>query len=236
MAAAAGPTAGKKEKLKLTACTVDDSAGKVVAGGPTFEVMINPSQYRHDRGISYSDQKPLGSVASPKAFSSFNDEEVSFDEIVIDGTGAVRVENSREMYPDVETQMKSLTDIIYKYSGEKHEPPWVRLLWGSLIFFGRLKSMSVTYTLFTPGGHPLRAKVRLSFVGAMSPEQESLVTKRSSPDLSHQVMVIEGDTLPLLCHRIYGDSLYYSKVAETNGLTNFRRLTPGTRLWFPPLA
>ncbi len=57
------------------------------------------------------------------------------------------------------------TSIVYKYDGSNHEPNHVRVLWGNLIFFGRLESMSVEYTLFKPGGEPLRAKIKLSFSG-----------------------------------------------------------------------
>jgi len=49
------------------------------------------------------------------------------------------------------------------------------------------------------------------------------------------VQVRDGDTLPLLCERIYGDSRYYMAVARFNGLRQFRALTPGMALHFPPL-
>ena len=45
----------------------------------------------------------------------------------------------------------------------------------------------------------------------------------------------EGDSLPLMCHRIYGDARYYLEVARTNALVDFRSLRPGTELLFPPL-
>jgi nucleoid-associated protein YgaU len=58
----------------------------------------------------------------------------------------------------------------------------------------------------------------------------------SSPDLTHLITVKAGDTLPLLCDRIYRDSGYYMEVARINGLSSFRNLQPGTTLKFPPLA
>ena len=69
----------------------------------------------------------------------------------------------------------------------------------------------------------------------MSTKEQELAANRSSPDLSHLVEVRDGDTLPLLCDRIYGDAAYYVDVARFNGLDNFRQLTPGVRLHFPPL-
>jgi len=135
----------------------------------------------------------------------------------------------------VKTQIGNLKGVIYKYDGNEHEPRIVRLLWGSLSFIGRLQSMSVQYTLFKPGGEPLRAKISLSFINYMSNAEESLRADRRSPDLTHVVEVRAGDTLPLLCYRIYKDCSYYTEIARINNITSFRDLQPGVKLSFPPL-
>jgi nucleoid-associated protein YgaU len=57
----------------------------------------------------------------------------------------------------------------------------------------------------------------------------------SSPDLTHIRMVKDGDTLPLMSFRIYGDSKYYLEVAKANNITNFRKLTVGRKIFFPPI-
>lgn len=223
------------KKLKITSCTVDD-AGNIKAGGSSFEVQINPAEYTHNYQINYSEEAHLGGLNKKNAFSSLEPEGVTFNKIVIDGTGAIPSADPDAAPVDVRSQIKLLTSIVYRYSGQQHETPWVRLVWGSLIFFGRLKTMSTKYTLFKPNGEPLRAEVDLAFGGAMSAQEEALRANRSSPDLSHKVTVVAGDTLPLLCYRIYRDSSYYPEVARFNRLTDFRRLTPGTSLLFPPLG
>ena len=38
-----------------------------------------------------------------------------------------------------------------------------------------------------------------------------------------------------MCFKIYGDPRYYLDVARANRIDNFRKLTPGTRIFFPPL-
>ncbi len=220
---------GLKKKLKLSPCTVDDSGNVTVDDGSAFEVMLNPSSYSHSYSIGYNKKEALGQLASDTKFSGIKPEKVGFD-IVIDGTGVVELGGD-----DVKTQVKSLTGIVYKYDGNNHEPNHVRLLWGSLIFFGRLESMSVEYTLFKPSGEPLRAKIKLGFTGFMSKEEEALRANRSSPDLSHQIEVKAGDTLPALCYRVYKDSSYYLEVAKANNITNFRDIAPGSKLHFPPL-
>ena len=153
-------------------------------------------------------------------------------DLILDGTGVVVLIGMS----DVKTMVQNLMDVVYKYIGTNHEPNHVRLLWGSLIFFGRVESIGVDYTLFKPSGEPLRAKLQLTFVGWMSDQEASLKANRSSPDLTHIVEVKAGDSLPLLCYRIYKDSAYYMEVARVNNITNFRDLKPGLKLRFPPLG
>ncbi len=221
---------GSKKKLKISPCTVDDSGNVTVDDGSSFEVMLNPSSYSHAYSIGYNKKEAIGQLGSDTKFSGIKPEKVNFD-VVVDGTGVVESSDAS----DVKTQVKELTDIVYKYDGGEHEPSHVRVLWGSLIFFGRLETMSVEYTLFKPSGEPLRAKIKLSFSGFMSKEEEALRANRSSPDLSHLIEVKAGDTLPLLCYRVYKDSSYYMEVAKVNNLTNFRDIAPGSKLHFPPL-
>lgn len=220
---------GEKKRLAISPCIED--AGKIsVDEGTLFEVMVNPSSYSHAHSISYNKKEAMGRAGAETKFGTVGAEKIKFD-IVLDGTGVVDVAG----VPDVKTQVQQLSDIVYKYNGDKHETNIIRLLWGSLIFFGRLNSMSIEYTLFKPSGEPLRAKIKLAFSSFLSKEEEALQANRQSPDLTHYVEVKAGDTLPLLCHRIYNDSGYYLEVAKVNNLTSFRELVPGSTLHFPPL-
>jgi len=223
---------GVKKRLRISPCKLDESGNVEVDDSAAFELMLNPSSYSHAYSINYSNKEALGRLGSDSKFSGVNPEKVNFD-IVIDGTGVVVAASGKT--PDVKTQVKSLSTIVYQYDGDTHEPNHLRVLWGSLIFFGRLDSMDVEYTLFKPDGEPLRAKIKLAFSGFISKEEEALRANRSSPDLSHIIEVKAGDTLPLLCYRVYKDSSYYMEVASANNLTHFRDIKPGTKLHFPPL-
>lgn len=218
-------------KLSISPCTVDDK-GNITVKSNKFEVMLNPSSYSHNFTIIYNKKTGFGATGSSLKFSNAEPETVSFD-IVLDGTGLVEMTNGAK---DVKTQIQKLNDIVYKYDGKVHEPDHVRLLWGSFIFFGRLNTLSTDYSLFMPTGEPLRAKLKMSFSGFVSKNEEALIANRSSPDLTHIIEVKAGDSLPLLCYRIYGDSSYYQKVAQFNGISNFRDIKPGARLNFPPLG
>ncbi len=238
---------GQKKKLSIARCSVSNgiiSPSRAETG--IFEVMLNPSDFNHQHSISYtgndgksgsfgkSAPQALGRPSVESKFSVYNPEKVTFS-LMIDGTGVVDLSSRRGGSSDVKAQIGKLKDIVYKYIGNDHQPSVVRVLWGDFIFYGRLDSLSVDYTLFKPSGEPLRAKVTLSFTSYVSDAEGALKANRSSPDLTHVVVVKSGDTLPLLCYRIYKDCSYYLEVARVNGLTNFRDIKPGSRLHFPPL-
>ncbi len=198
-----------------------------------FKVQINPSEFSQRREISYNKDATQGQNTSTPRFSAVEPSTIEFT-IVFDGTGAVPDEGGQ--VPEVIDQIEKLSNIVYNYNSSAHEPPKVQISWGTLIFIGRLSVFDTQYTLFKPSGAPLRARCTLSFTGDATNTQANLEANRSSPDLSHSVLVVDGDTLPLLCLRIYGDARYYPEVAAHNGLRTFRRLQPGLRLDFPPLG
>ena len=218
------------KKLTISPCVIDPGGKVTVKESTKFEVMLNPASYKQNESIAYNKKKAIGQVESDPNFSGINPKKLDFS-IIIDGTGVV-ADASKD---DVKTQIDQLNDIVYKYKGDNHEPNHVRLLWGSLIFFGRLESMTINYTLFAPGGTPLRAEVTLSFSSFLTAKEEALLTNKKSPDMTHVVTIKAGDTVPHLCYRIYGDGAYYMQVARINNITNFRDIKPGTTLHFPPL-
>ena len=222
-------------KLTITRCDV--SGGKVSPASEQFKAAINPADIKQNYSISYSgsensDTAAIGkSAASPK-FERTNAQKLSFT-ITLDGTGVVEASGDTS----VSDQVNQLGSVVYDYQGKNHEPSVVEITWGSGMapFYGRLTKLDIDYTLFRASGEPLRAKVSLGFASFMTNKEEGLVAGRQSPDLTHRVQVAAGDTLPLLCKRIYDDPFQYLFVARENGLASFRQLEPGTILSFPPL-
>jgi hypothetical protein len=225
---------GKMERLSMKRYTIDNTGKISIDDSLSFTVMLNPADLKRNCSISYSQNKALGSRQQEPKFSAIGKETLAFS-IVIDGTGAVPAESPGAVR-DVATQLRQLSDVVYRDIAANKEISRVYLLWGKLSFHGRLESMATNYTLFTPSGIALRAKVDLSFAGATSAKEAELVADRASPDMSKVVEVHEGDTLALLCTKVYGDASYYLEVARANDLTNVRGpLKPGRMLVFPPL-
>lgn len=231
---AQGALAAQKTRLNLRRCILTPT-GQVLLGTEQFNAMINPASFSLDRSIKYAEDTRLGQIGNDMRFAAIEPETVKFD-LMLDGTGIVAPATPADAGKGVRQHLDDLVKVVYAYAGQRHEPGRVRILWGSFSFYGRLNTMNTQYMLFKPSGEPLRAKVALSFTRFMSAAEGSLAGNRSSPDLSHSVEVRAGDTLPLLCQRIYGDARHYLAVARFNGLAEFRRLAPGQRLHFPPLA
>jgi hypothetical protein len=223
-------TTGKMERMTIMAYLDENFKNKT---GSPFETMINPETYSHTHGISYTARKKLGGNTQASDFNQMANEKLSF-KIVLDSTGVVPLTDANKR-KDVKQMIKDLKSVVYDYQGKIHQPHFVEILWGSMLFKGRLENLSIEYKLFKSDGTPLRAYITLSFVGYVSEEIAAARANRSSPDMTHIVTIKEGDTILALCLRIYGKSKYYLKVAEYNNLTNFRYLSPGSRLSFPPL-
>jgi Uncharacterized protein containing LysM domain len=135
----------------------------------------------------------------------------------------------------VQKDVDRLRKMLTGYQGKSHEPYHLKLVWGSLVFTGRATELSLTHKLFNPDGQPIRTVAKVIFKKSIEEKKRARKEDKSSPDLTHKRTVKAGDTLPLLCYRIYGDPRYYLQVAQVNGLDNFRKLMPNTSLLFPPI-
>ncbi|TDR82772.1 CIS tube protein [Paludibacterium purpuratum] len=222
----------ERAALKIVAC--EEHNGMVMPSAPFISLQVNPSQVARAFTTCFTKSKPMGDAGAGRQFSHMQPGTLSFS-TVFDGTGVIPRPLFSLLPINVEDQIESLKLVVYDYKGTAHQPNIVQIVWGSQSFTGRLTRLNITYTLFRPSGSPLRATVELAFDEYISRKQRSLEISASSPDLSHMVEVRDGDTLPLLCQRIYGDSRYYAEVARFNGLQRFRSLPPGLQLHFPPL-
>lgn len=196
------------------------------AGEYTF--VVNPKPFKQGFKVSYDKPNVKGSSASNLKFKKVDPQKMTF-EFLFDATGVLG-----ESDP-VDDQLEDFKDLCYNYQGAIHSPYYLKLIWGKLLFDCRLTCMDVEYTFFKQDGTPLRAVVKATFTEFTDAKTIAKEENRSSPDLTHMRVVRQGDTLPLMCFDIYGDSSYYLKVAEYNRLSDVRELQPGQKLFFPPV-
>jgi hypothetical protein len=221
---------GKLEKIKILAYNNPDYADSHKVGD-TFTALINPESYVLDYKVEFTEGQGHGTSAATQRFNVKKPEEMSF-EFLFDSSGIIDGKPRENIYEDVENFKKMLLE----YDSDSHEPKHFKLVWGALIFKGRCNALTVTYKLFNPDGSPIRAVCKAGFKGSIEETLRVATENPQSPDLTHYRITREGDTLPLMCFNIYGDSKYYVEVARVNRLYNFRTLIPGTQLFFPPIV
>ena len=118
---------------------------------------------------------------------------------------------------------------------QKPSPPWVRFHWGAIVGFpAHIKSVSVKYTLFTPGGTPVRAvcTVQMEEMGGEAKGQNP--TSGALAARSVHTMV-DGDSLPSVAYAEYGDPTLWRVLAEANDIDDPMRLPAGRPLLVPAL-
>jgi len=116
-----------------------------------------------------------------------------------------------------------------------HAPPRVQLLWGSTVIQASAvaTSLQVTYTLFDVLGRPVRATAKMAFRQATSAAEQLGEMGLTSPDKSNVAVVREGDTLPAIAFREYGDATQWRVIAIANDIANPLALVPGASLVVP---
>jgi len=186
-----------------------------------FDVQINPETITLKKNIHYSDSRVMGKPRNKK-YNQQDADTLSFD-IHMDDTGIVP-----GLLP-IPLRIAQLETTVYDVNSETHEPNYAQVIWGTTVFLGRLSSLDYTYSLFRPDGSPLRVKVALSFQGQKD------ASEVHSPDLSRVIILKDGENIPFLCEKHYGDPSYCQDIARVNNLATFRNVKPGTRLLFPPL-
>ena len=221
---------GKLEKIKILAYNNPDYADSHKIGD-TFTAMVNPETYVLDYKVEFTEGQGTGTSAATQRFNVKKPEEMAF-EFLFDCTGIINGEKKASIHEEVE----AFKQMLLEYDSASHEPKHFKLVWGNFIFKGRCNSLSITYKLFNPDGSPIRAICKAGFKGSVEETLRVATENPQSADLTHYRTVKMGDTLPLMCYNIYGDSKYYLQVAGVNKLYNFRHLIQGTELFFPPMV
>jgi hypothetical protein len=215
---------GELEKLLIKAYTAPDYSGDPVS---EFKVFFNPEEYTRVYDVEFQREQGEGTTGSPVVFRKVKPQEYTL-KFLFDGTGV-----SGEKIDVYETIQEFFQ--VAGYDGEIHRPRFLKLIWGKLEIKCVLLKAEITYKMFHPDGTPLRAILNATFTENVDDSTRVAEANDSSPDLTHVRIVKEGDTLPLMTYRIYGDFSYYLEVARVNKLKNFRQLKAGERIFFPPM-
>ena len=233
---------GELTKLEIKAYS-DEQFNNEIANGE-FRALLNPEKYVFRYKVEQNNQQASGTSSSSPRYNKTPPEDLEL-EFIFDRTGVLinygEPANSSDDALSVDEGVGVADDVdlfkrvVFDYNGNEHRPNYLIISWGALLFKGVLTQMDITFKLFKADGTPLRATANAKFKGFIEDNLRVAIENNSSPDLTHVRVVQEGDTLPLMTYRIYGDSKYYLEVAKANRLSNFRTLKVGQKIFFPPI-
>jgi len=198
--------------------------------GVPFLAMFNPDSVAISEEINWSYHEQPGMQGTSVEYIRTKGRKFSV-ELLLDGTGV----NTNGVKVPVPAQVLLFRMATTTVVGDVHRPNHLLLQYGLLLIHCVLLSSTITYTMFDITGLPIRAKINASFAEVTQTGLMAVLAMLSSPDLTRQVQVKEGDKLPLLTYSIYKNQDYYLQVAKVNRLKNFRKLKAGTLLNFPPI-
>jgi hypothetical protein len=210
-----------------------DQKNNLVLGdavGSPYTVMFNPNNIAVKLQVDREETQAPGETSAPMRFKRIKPQDYSF-EFIIDGTGA-----NGEPVKDVPNEIAAFLNVVYKYDSETHQNRYVKILYGSVLLKCVLKSVDITYNLFTSAAVPLRAKVNATFTSCLDQELSEMINNPNSPDLTHKRTLKRSDKLIGLSNAIYNKNTYYLEVARANNFNTFRNLPEGTSVYFPPVA
>lgn len=134
-----------------------------------------------------------------------------------------------------------ITAIAGLFNVHKSDQPVVTFQWGppmlGFMYSVQLQSVSATYTRFHSSGMPTRAEVKISMMTKPS-LLGSIPTNPTSGGLPGRTthLLSDGESLQSIAQRHYGRPAMWRKIAEINGITDPRRVRPGTTIFLPSAA
>jgi len=131
-----------------------------------FKSSINPEDLTINNNITYNIAKGLGYAGGSLKYSSSEPSILSF-KLCFDSTGIHGVNT------DVESQLKQLHSLVYSYQDDTRSPYYLRVIWGTVDFKGRLANMVVNRVMFQTDGKTVRAYVNLSIIEALGAKSSS---------------------------------------------------------------
>ena len=218
---------GKREKMVIEAYEKPDFTSKV----SDYTFQLNPESYDRSvvQGVKEDTQRLSSGESAPANKAA--DQECLTLTFYIDSTGVV------PGCTDVLANIASLRKLGLDVNGTIHRSNYLKVRWGAdFLFCCVMVDLKTDFMLFKPDGTPVRAKLIAKFKQFTDPATKAKENNNSSPDLTHIKTVVDGDNLPMLCYKVYGDSRYYIQVAEYNGLIDFNTLVPNQRIIFPRLT
>jgi nucleoid-associated protein YgaU len=197
-------------------------------GSNVIDFCFNPTEYQLQKSNNFSDIAIPGLESPPIQFVRGNGEKLTVELLA----------DTSDTLEDVRNKYVTKVRDLMKIKPESHAPPIVRFVWGKSeehSFIGVIESLNITYTLFSPEGTPLRAKLSLTLKEYRTVDIQLKDRPRNSPDVEKTWVVRRGDKYSSIAAAVYRDPEQWRAIAEANQVKDPRVLRPGIVLTLPQI-
>lgn len=196
-----------------------------------IKAMFNPAKLTVSRSVNWPSQQAAKRDSPEMQFIGGEPATLTVD-LLFDtyDTPSAQKESVRDRYTD---KLLRLTTV--EGHGSMHRPPVCRLSWGlqQVFFQGVLQQIETQFTMFLDSGMPVRATARCTFKQWISNSKDLQRQKLMSSDVAKVWIVRQGESLPMIASREYGDARQWRFIADSNGIDDPLALAPGLRLLLP---
>jgi hypothetical protein len=211
-----------------------------IEGGETIQALFNPTEFTITKANDWKFDPVKGTSLPAGKFGGGKPRDMKVN-LLLD-----------QSLPNGGMSVKEITDKLFKMmevgdgqpaGGTRASPPKVTFRWGAVdTFLAVCTSLTVAFQLFEPNGVPIRADVKLDLKQAepASTASSSSAKLGTNPTTRAQAghgvhTVQDGDSLPSIAYRAYGDATRWRTIAEANGIDNPLHIRRGTPLIVPTL-
>lgn len=215
--------------LQLHEPSSDGSLSKPGAKIGTIDFQFNPRELSLSKSANWSRSSGRGNKKSgPPQFNGPQPSKLTL-EMFFDASDT----QDSDVVKRVEQLFACCVPTDASHQQRKGSPPWVLFRWGGLTgFLAYVSSVTAKYTLFTPGGLPIRATCSVTLEELAG--EASRQNPTSGGQIPHRVhVVVTGDTLAGLAFAEYGNPTMWRSIADVNGIDDPMRLRAGTSLLLP---
>lgn len=209
------------------------SGGTAQPGALMFEIefQFNPKELSLTKNAKWKrEAQPNAKKSGPPEFQGSDPCKLTL-EVFLDATEKM----DDKVVQTVEKLFSCCVATEDSRQGGKGSPPWIIFKWGGLTGFpAYMASVTAKYTLFTPGGVPVRAVCSVN-LEEISGEQSGQNPTSGALAARDEHQLVAGDTLQSLAYGAYGNPELWRVIAEANGIDDPMRLHPGRRLLVPAL-
>lgn len=192
----------------------------------TIPLHFNPAEYKLSKENTFAEIPIPGLESPPLQYVRGGAQTLTMD---------LLVDTSDELVSVQDKYVTKIQSALAK-TEKLHAPPILEFVWEQTIFRGVMVSLETNYVLFHSDGTPLRAKLTVKLKEYRPVEIQVSETDQTSPDVAKRYVTRAGESLSTISAAVFRDPRLWRQLATANGITDPRRIPPGTVLTIPPLA